>query len=173
MFKQGTEGDFFLTSGFPSWSLGTRAKDARAGCLFCGFSLRAFAVKLRLISMTMDTSHSDVRAPAGDGGGRGERGAAIALFSMAGALAVVLLVLPGFVTAGFSRMDGVCWSYNGVLDWDLWLQPSPLTRERHVEYMILTPSAWMMKRSDVIRKFYTWQYRAAGGFVLFDLPSRR
>ncbi|HWB58629.1 MAG TPA: hypothetical protein VG733_04020 [Chthoniobacteraceae bacterium] len=73
----------------------------------------------------------------------------------------VLLVLPGFMAAWFSRghavvlLNNVAW----MGKWGMGNEPMAL----RVEMGILTPSDYLMMHSKPIRHFYRWEFRLAGG----------
>jgi hypothetical protein len=81
-------------------------------------------------------------------------------------VAVVILILlalavfPGFVAGTISRTGHFPLVVNGS-DWngEETIEPSLLTAEQ----TMLAPSDWLMNHSAVIRRFYMWQYRLAGG----------
>ena len=84
------------------------------------------------------------------------------VLGVVGFILVVLLVLPGFLAAGFSRWTPAFFSVNGDVDWDTLIGFSQPVSDRW-ELYILAPSGWLMKRSQPVRRFYNWQYRIAGG----------
>ncbi|HWB59892.1 MAG TPA: hypothetical protein VG733_10375 [Chthoniobacteraceae bacterium] len=57
-------------------------------------------------------------------------------------LLLVEFVLPGFVAAGFSRME---------------------LKESRVMKVSLAPAIWMSDHSPKIEEFYDWEYKVAGG----------
>ncbi|HWB60907.1 MAG TPA: hypothetical protein VG733_15530 [Chthoniobacteraceae bacterium] len=85
---------------------------------------------------------------------------------------VVLLVLPGFLAAWFSRVRPTGGGYltragpysiNGEARWDMdpgWLDSPPSQPYRN--YLLL-PSGWAMSHSPAVRRFYSWEYHLAGG----------
>ncbi len=91
----------------------------------------------------------------------------------------VLLVLPGFLAAWFSRMSDNMISTNGQVNWDqdYYLVPGTPSAVR-VEYALLRPSGWLMRHSPQAHVFYNWQYRVAGGLnfsypIYYDLGKPR
>jgi hypothetical protein len=69
-----------------------------------------------------------------------------------GLMLVVELVLPGFLAAGFCRTGPYVFVWNDS-PWDggtSSIRPGLL----RTEMFILAPSAWLMERSETIRRFY-------------------
>jgi hypothetical protein len=103
--------------------------------------------------------------------GKHGHGAAIAAGIVALLFAVALLIVPGFMAAGFSRSDPdfVCGFWD-VKYWDeielfQWRDENFRTR---MEYALITPSGWVMRHSRALRSFYIWQFRVAGGRTFVD-----
>ncbi|HWB58632.1 MAG TPA: hypothetical protein VG733_04035 [Chthoniobacteraceae bacterium] len=95
---------------------------------------------------------------------------------------LALLVLPGFMAAWFSRTGGFTLVFVNDSGWShLYDAPSPgstfaitvaqPTRPLRVraEKAALAPSAWVMKHSRALSRFYIWQFRLAGGRTLLDV----
>jgi hypothetical protein len=100
-------------------------------------------------------------------GGDAKRGWTVtALLAVTGLILVVEFVLPGFVAAGFSRSGTGFIGINGD-SWTSWSNfpawPPPAIR---IELVILTVPDWLMNHSQIIRWFYMWQFRVAGGVNL-------
>lgn len=110
---------------------------------------------------------TDGQNTAGGDARRGGHGVALSMAALLGAVLVVMLVLPGFLAAGFSRSGPYPLSINGS-GWeeDYYDGPSARSAWTRVERVLLAPSAWLMKHSEPIHRFYMWQYHAAGGFDL-------
>ncbi|HWB60905.1 MAG TPA: hypothetical protein VG733_15520 [Chthoniobacteraceae bacterium] len=91
--------------------------------------------------------------------------------AIAGVALVVLLVLPGFLAAWFSRMGspGNNWSpfysMDGIVVWDMQVKLGwrNYSAGQRAQCCILLPSCWAMDRSMAVRRFYGWEYHLAGG----------
>ncbi|HWB60903.1 MAG TPA: hypothetical protein VG733_15510 [Chthoniobacteraceae bacterium] len=75
----------------------------------------------------------------------------------------VLLVLPGFLAAWFSRMDDDVMSVNGEPFWGNHPAYDSLPFKYRLEFLALEPSISLMKHAPPARRFYNWEYRLAGG----------
>ncbi|HWB58631.1 MAG TPA: hypothetical protein VG733_04030 [Chthoniobacteraceae bacterium] len=101
-------------------------------------------------------------------GATGRRGHAwqIAVGAVVCMVLAVLLVLPGFMAAWFSKRNGVV-LLNNVIWMGLWgTDKEPMALQ--VEMGILTPSEYLMLHSKPMRQFYRWEYRLAGGEEIHD-----
>ncbi|HWB58634.1 MAG TPA: hypothetical protein VG733_04045 [Chthoniobacteraceae bacterium] len=114
------------------------------------------------------TSPSTDAPPPTHRGAHSGRGAQVAVAAVLCTALVVLLVLPGFLAAGFSRM-GMDYFANthGEVTWD-WevaeAQYEPgMPAAWRVKLLLLAPSSWVLRRSPAARRFYSWEYRVAGG----------
>ncbi len=103
----------------------------------------------------------------GDAAKRGGVGAAsVAVAAVLFAALAVLLVFPGFLAAGLSKLNRkkVAFCVNGNL---AWRKPgyynSELPAKYPAESLALAPSGLLMERWPAMRRFYLWQYHAAGG----------
>ncbi|HWB60155.1 MAG TPA: hypothetical protein VG733_11730 [Chthoniobacteraceae bacterium] len=107
----------------------------------------------------METARTDAPPAARDDRKPGH-GAAVAI-ALAGIVLAALLVCPGFLAAGFSRVSPI-FCADSENDWCVYAQ-IPLARGVKTEFALLGPSSWLAARSPMLREFYKWQYRAAGG----------
>lgn len=74
-----------------------------------------------------------------------------------------LVVFPGFLAAGLSRIGPPFYYLVDDMGWVGHITSPATPPVLRTEMIILAPSTWLMKHSEALHRFYMWEYRCAGG----------